>query len=60
MGVYAWTRSRSLFSKLWSANDSVTLKGNVPLDEVTDLKEKRTNSSKRFLNALKDGGIFLS
>ena len=60
MAVYAWTRSRSLFSKLWSANDQVTLKGKVQLDKGKDFNEKRTDSSTRFLNALRDGGVFLS
>ncbi len=60
MAVYAWTRSKSLFSKLWPANDHVTLKGKAQLDEKEDFYQKRTSSSQRFLNALRDGGIFLS
>ena len=60
MAVYAWTKSRSLFSKLWPANNQVTLKEKIQLDQRQDLNEDRTNSSKRFLDALRDGGIFLS
>ncbi len=60
MAIYAWTKSRSLLSKFWSANNQVTLKGKIQLDQRQDLNEDRTNSSKRFLEALRDGGIFLS
>ena len=60
MAVYAWARSKSLFSKLWFANDHVPLKGKAQLDKEKDFYQKRTDSSQRFLNALRDGGIFLS
>ena len=60
MAVYAWARSRSLLAKLWSINDRATIKDKVELDQCNDLDERTTVSSKRFLNAVRDGGIFLS
>ncbi len=60
MAVYAWTRSRSLLSKLWNVNDQVTVADKVLLQNQKDLHEQRNDSSKRFLNALRDGGVFLS
>jgi len=60
MAVYAWTRSRSLLTKLWAFNDQATLEDKVQLDKAKGCNERKTASSKRFLNALRDGGIFLS
>ena len=60
MAVYAWARSRSLFSKLWPVNGQGTMIEKGQLDTAKDFKEQRMDSRKRFLNALRDGGIFLS
>ena len=60
MAVYAWARSRSLLTKLCSFNDQVTLEDKVQLAKAKGCNVRKTASSKRFLNALRDGGIFLS
>ncbi len=60
MAVYAWARSRSLVARLWSLNDQATIKDKLQVDQDNDLEERTTVSSKRFLNAVRDGGIFLS
>ena len=60
MAAYAWARSRSLFSRLWPVIINSSSKEELEPLNSTEFGEKIIDSNKRFMTALRDGGIFLS
>ena len=60
MAAYAWARSRSLFSRLWTETTVSSSDETVEQKTAKAASRKIAHTNKRFLIALKDGGIFLS